>query len=316
MEYRRLGRSGLQISEVALGSWLTYGRSVDDASAAEIIARAFDLGVNFFDTANVYAAGAAEEVVGRAIRDLPRDEIVVGTKLYFPMGGKPNQSGLSRKHIREQAELSLKRLGLDYVDLYQAHRHDESTPLEETLRAFDDLVRAGKVLYVGVSMWSAEQMMQAHALAEKMNLDKIVSNQPAYNMLSRGVEESVLEVCRDLGIGQVAYSPLAQGVLTGKYSGGQVPTDSRAAAPDKQGRFMGKYLDEGALGRVEHLQPIAAELGMSMAQLALAWCLRQECVASVICGATKLAQIEDNAAAAGKTIPADVLQRIDDILAD
>ncbi len=316
MQYRRLGRSGLQVSEVSLGSWLTYGRSVDDRTARQVLHRAFELGVNFFDTANVYGRGAAEEAVGRALRELPRDEYVLGTKCCFPMGEKPNQSGLSRKHILHQADASLRRLGLDYVDLYQAHRFDDESPLEETLRAFDDLVRAGKVRYVGVSMWSADQMIEAHAVAEKLRLDKIVSNQPVYNMLNRQIEGDVLATCQDLGIGQVVYSPLAQGVLTGKYGRGQVPPGSRASEPHKQGRFMGKYLSEATLERVECLRPIACELGMTMAQLALAWCLRQRGVASVICGATKAEQIEDNAGASGKAIPEDALRRIDEILRD
>ncbi len=316
MEYRRLGRCGLKVSEVGLGSWLTYARSVDERAAAEIIHKAFELGVNFFDTANVYAAGAAEQVVGKALRDLPRDEVVLGTKVFFPMGSKPTQAGLSRKHIRDQADASLRRLGTDYVDLYQAHRFDNDTPLDETLRALDDLVRAGKVLYVGVSMWTAGQMIEAHAVAERLLLDKIVSNQPAYNMLNRQIEKDVIPTCETLGVGQLVYSPLAQGVLTGKYAGGAVPPGSRASEPARQGRFMGKYLAEETLRRVEYLKPIAGELGMSMAQLALAWCLRQDNVAAAICGATRPAQIAENAAAAGRKIPPDALRRIDGILSD
>jgi len=314
MEYRKLGRSGLKVSEVALGSWLTYGRAVDDSTAGEIIHKAYDLGINYFDTANVYAGGAAEEAVGKALAEMPRDTYVLATKVFFPMGEQPNQSGLSRKHIHEQLDASLRRLGADYVDIYFAHRFDNDTPLDETLRAFDDLVRAGKVLYVGVSMWTADQMMEAHALAEGMNLDKIVTSQPSYSMLRRDIEKDVLVTCERLGIGQVVYSPLAQGVLTGKYTGGKIPLGSRASAPEKQGRFMGRLLEPETLEQVDHLAAVAAELGMSMAQLALAWCLRQENVASVICGATRPAQIADNAAASGKTIPADALARIEEIL--
>jgi len=314
MQYRRLGRSGLKVSEVGLGSWLTYGRSVDERTATDIIQRAFELGVNFFDTANVYGRGAAEEVVGRALRDLPRDEFVLATKVFFPMGEKPNQSGLSRKHVLEQAEASLRRLGVDYVDLYQAHRYDTDAPLDEVLRAFDDLIRAGKVLYVGVSMWTGGQMMEAHAVAERWGLDRIVSNQPVYNMLRRDIESDVIPTCEDLGVGQVVYSPLAQGVLTGKYAGGEVPPGSRASQPDKQGRFMSEYLSEDNLRRVAYLSPVAEQLGMSMAQLALAWCLRQSNVSSVICGASRVGQIEDNAGASGRTIPADALNRIEDVL--
>ena len=314
MEYRKLGRSGLKVSEVGLGSWLTVGHALDEAGTASIVGKAYDLGVNFFDTANVYAGGAAEEIVGKAVRDLPRDTYVLATKVFFPMGEKPNQQGLSRKHILDQADASLRRLGADYIDLYQAHRFDEGTPLDETLRAFDDLVRAGKVRYVGTSMWTAEQIMQAHALAERMNLDKIVSNQPSYNMLRREVERDVIPACEKLGVGQVAYSPLAQGVLTGKYSGGKIPPGSRAADPKREGRFISGYLTEDAVGRVERLQAVAGELGMSMPQLALAWCLRHENVSSVICGAKRSEQIEENAAASGKAIPEDALRRIDDIL--
>jgi len=316
MQYRRLGRSGLKVSEVALGSWLTYGRSVDEPSAGQIVRRAYELGINFFDTANVYARGAAEEIVGKAVAELPRDTFVLATKVFFPMGDRPTQSGLSRKHILEQADASLKRLGTEYVDLYQAHRYDSDAPLDETLRAFDDLVRSGKVLYVGVSNWSANQIMEAHALSEQMGLDRIVSSQPVYNMLRREAEKDLLPTCETLGVGQVVYSPLAQGVLTGKYGGGQVPPDSRAADPKGEGRFMGKYLDAENLRRVELLAAVAADVGMTMPQMALAWCLRHANVASVICGAKRPEQIEQNAAASGQAIPADALRKIDEILSD
>ena len=314
MEYRKLGRSGLKVSEIALGSWLTYGQTVDEEAATQIIHKAFELGINLFDTANVYAAGAAEKIVGKALRELPRDEYVLATKCFFPMGPKPNQSGLSRKHIHDQAEASLRRLGLDYIDLYQAHRFDNDTPLDETLRAFDDLVRAGKVRYVGVSSWMANQMIEAHAVAERLMLDQIVSHQPMYNMFNRSIEKDIIPTCETLGIGQIVYGPLAQGTLTGKYAGGKIPQGSRASEPEKQGKFMAKYLTEENHKRVEYLRPIAAELDMTMAQLALAWCLRQENLSAVICGATKPTQIEDNSAAAGKKIPPDTLNRIDEIL--
>ncbi|KPK84528.1 MAG: voltage-gated potassium channel [Phycisphaerae bacterium SM23_33] len=314
MEYRRLGRSGLKLGEVGLGSWLTVGHAVDEQATTEIVRKAYELGVNFFDTANVYAAGRAEQLVGQALRELPRDTYVLATKVFFPMGEKPNQSGLSRKHIHEQAHASLKRLGADYIDLYQAHRYDNDAPLDEVLRAFDDLVRAGKVLYVGVSMWTANQIMQAHALAEQMNLNKIVSNQPAYNMLHRDIEKDVISTCESLGVGQLAYSPLAQGVLTGKYSGGAAPTGSRGADPKGEGMFMGRYLRKENIQRVQRLQAVAADLGMTMAQMALTWCLRQKNVSSVICGAKRPQQLEENVAASGKTIPEDALQRIEDIL--
>ena len=313
MEYRNLGRSGLKVSEVALGSWLTFGAAVADKTAVRCIHRAYELGINFFDTANAYNRGAAEDVLGKALAEFPRDTLVIATKVFFPMGKAPNQRGLSRKHVMEQAEASLKRLRTDYVDLYQAHRFDEHTPTDETLRAFDDLVRQGKVLYVGTSSFSAEQIIQAHALAERMNLDRTVSNQPIYNMFRRGIEKDIVPACEKLGVGQVVFSPLAQGVLTGKYCGGERPADSRAAS-SKSEVSINKYMTEEMLGRVELLGAIAADLGMSTAQLALAWCLRLENVSSVICGATKVAHVEDNAAAAGKKIPEDALRKIEDIL--
>ncbi len=315
MEYRKLGRSGLKVSDVSLGSWLTFGDVVDEDVTNRCVHKAYDLGVNFFDTANIYALGAAEVAVGKAIRDLPRDTIVVATKCYFAMGKWPNQSGLSRKHIHDQANLSLKRLGVDYIDLYQCHRYDNNTPMDETLRAIDDLIRAGKVLYAGVSMWTANQILEAHALADKLNLDRVISNQPLYNMLSREIEKDVLPTCEKIGVGQVVFSPMAQGVLTGKYAPGRIPKDSRGA-DSAHNQFMGKYLTEESLRKAERLTAVAKELGMSMAQMALAWCLRFENVASVICGATKVEQVADNAAASGKKLPAEALTKIDAILTD
>jgi aryl-alcohol dehydrogenase-like predicted oxidoreductase len=216
VEYRRLGGSGVKVSEISLGSWLTYGGSVAEEQATACINRAYEIGINFFDTANVYMRGAAEEIVGRALRNVERDSYFLATKVYFPMGEGPNDSGLSRKHITEQCHASLKRLGVDYVDLFQCHRYDENTPLEETLRALDDLVRQGKVLYVGVSEWTADQISDASKIAKEMNLDRIVSNQPQYNMIQRRIEAEVIPLCEREGIGQVVFSPLAQGVLTGK----------------------------------------------------------------------------------------------------
>jgi aryl-alcohol dehydrogenase-like predicted oxidoreductase len=218
LEYRRLGGSGLKVSEIALGSWLTYGGSVAEERARECIRRAYELGINFFDTANVYARGAAEEIVGRALKGFARESYVLATKVYFPMGEGPNDRGLSRKHIMEQCHASLRRLGVDYVDLYQCHRYDTETPLEETLRALDDLVRQGKVLYVGVSEWSAGQISEALRIADEMGFDRIVSNQPCYNMIQRHIERRVMPLCEVEGVGQVVFSPLAQGVLTGKLS--------------------------------------------------------------------------------------------------
>ncbi|MFQ6098247.1 MAG: aldo/keto reductase family protein, partial [Armatimonadota bacterium] len=281
----------------SLGSWLTYGEVIDQKTTRDCIYAAYDVGINFFDTANVYARGRAEEAVGQALAALPRNSYVLATKCYFPMGDGPNDRGLSRKHIFEQCHHSLRRLRTDYIDLYQCHRYDEETPLEETLRALDDLVTQGKVLYVGVSQWTAAQISDALRLAGELNLDRIVSNQPAYNMLNRGIEDEVMPVCGREGIGLVVYSPLAQGVLTGKYkSVDDVPPDSRAAN-DRVNMFIGGYLKQENLAKVERLRPIAARLGVSLAKLALAWCLRRPEVSSVIVGASRASQVEENAAA-------------------
>src|SRR5579871_725277 len=261
MQYRWLGSSGIKISEICLGSWLTYGNATEDATAEACIDRAYELGINFFDTANVYARGKSEEMVGRALKKYPRASYVVATKVFFPMddGPMPNNRGLSRKHIIEQCEASLKRMGLDYIDLYQCHRYDTETPLEETLRALDDLVSQGKILYLGFSQWSAPQIADAVKFQEAHNLDRFVSSQPYYNLLGRGVEKEVIPVCEREGIGQIVFSPLAQGVLTGKYRPGQpLPEGSRASDP-KQNMFMnGGKLDEAVLEKVQRLTPIAA----------------------------------------------------------
>ncbi|HEX8234616.1 MAG TPA: aldo/keto reductase family protein [Abditibacteriaceae bacterium] len=315
MEYRRLGKSGVKVSEVSLGSWLTYGGATENETATQCIHRAYELGINFFDTANVYARGESEKVVGAALKNFARDSYVLATKVYFPMGDGPNDRGLSRKHIMEQCHLSLKRLGTDYIDLYQCHRYDENVPLEETLRALDDLVSQGKVLYVGVSEWNAAQIGDALQLADKLNLDRIVSNQPYYNMLGRGLEKEVLPLCDREGIGQVVFSPLAQGVLTGKYKPGQKPPEGTRAGDPKQNQFLnGGNLDEEQLQKVEKLKPIAGREGLSMAQMALAWCLRQPMVSSVIIGASRPQQVDDNASASGKKLSDETLREIDQAL--
>jgi aryl-alcohol dehydrogenase-like predicted oxidoreductase len=315
MQYRRLGKAGVKVSEVALGSWLTYGGATENQTAQECIRRAYEIGINFFDTANVYARGESEKVVGAALKEFPRDSFVLATKVFFPMGEGPNDKGLSRKHIMEQCHLSLKRLGTDYIDLYQCHRYDEETPLEETLRALDDLVSQGKVLYVGVSQWSAPQIQDALDVADSLNLDRIVSNQPYYNALGRDLEKEVLPLCEKEGIGQVVYSPLAQGILTGKYKPGQAPPEGTRASDPKQNMFLDRgQLDEAQLQKVERLRPIAEREGMSMAQLALAWCLRKPIVSSVIIGASRPQQVDDNAAAAGKALSEETLKQIDEAL--
>ena len=315
MEYRRLGKSGVQVSEVGLGSWLTYGGATENETATACVHRAYELGINFFDTANVYARGESEKVVGAALKNFKRESYVLATKVYFPMGDGPNDRGLSRKHIMEQCHLSLQRLGTDYIDLYQCHRYDENVPLEETLRALDDLVSQGKVLYVGVSEWSASQIQVALQLADRLNLDRIVSNQPFYNMIGRGLEKEVLPLCEQEGIGQVVFSPLAQGVLTGKYQPGQQPPEGTRASDPQQNMFMNNgKLDDAQLQKVERLKPLAQREGISMAQMALAWCLRKPIISSVIIGASRPQQVDDNAVAAGKKLSDETLREIDSVL--
>ncbi|MFT8871603.1 MAG: aldo/keto reductase family protein [Sporolactobacillus sp.] len=312
MKYRHLGNSGLKVSTVSLGSWLTYGGYVANDHAVQTMLKAYDLGINFFDTANVYMRGEAERVVGKAIKAFPRESIVLSTKVYFPMGDGPNDRGLSRKHIMEQAHASLKRLDVDYIDLYYCHRFDTETPIEETLRAFDDLIRQGKVNYIGVSEWSAAQMIEASHIADAKLLHHFIANQSQYSMLYRQIEDDVIPASAAHGISQVCWSPLAQGVLTGKYTSAvDVPENSRAAAG--KGAVQ-RFLTSQNLQIVERLKRIATEAGMSMAQLALAWILRQNNVASVVVGASRPDQIVDNAKAADITLDSDVLQAVEDVL--
>jgi voltage-dependent potassium channel beta subunit len=313
MKCRPLGRSGLKVSEVSLGSWLTLGSSVDREATREIVHRAYDLGINFFDTADVYASGQAEEVLGHALRAIPRRYLVIASKAFFPMSEHPNDRGLSRKHLFESVEASLRRLGTDYLDLHQCHRADPETPLEETVCAYEDLIRQGKVLYWGVSEWSGAQIGEACRLADRRVAYRPVSNQPQYSLLRRKIEAEVLPACEREGVSQIVYSPLGQGVLSGKYSGGAKPSGSRATDTQRN-RFMGAYLEPETLARVDRLRPIASELGITPAQLALAWCLRRPSVASVIIGATRPSQLEENAKASGVEIPAELLARIDAIV--
>ena len=313
MRYRNLGRWGVKVSTVGLGSWLTYGGSVGDDVATACIARAYDVGVNFFDTADVYSGGRAEEVVGRALAGYPRESYVLATKVYFPVGEGPNDRGLSRKHVFEQCHGSLRRLGVDYVDLYQCHRFDPTTPLEETCRAMDDLVRHGKVLYWGVSEWSADQIARAVEVCRSEGWAVPVSNQPQYSALYRRIEARVLPVCADLGVGNVVWSPLAGGVLTGKYATPHdVPEGSRASGPE--GQFLKAWLRPEVLDAVQKLRPVAEDAGATTAQLALAWCLRQPMVSSVIVGATRPEHVDDNAAAADLDLGADVFAAVDAVL--
>ncbi|GAA0242968.1 aldo/keto reductase family protein [Actinomadura nitritigenes] len=317
MEFRYLGRSGLKISEIAYGNWLTHGSQVEEDAARACVRAALDEGITTFDTADVYAGTRAEEVLGRALKGQRREGLEIFTKVYWPTGPGVNDRGLSRKHIMESINGSLRRLGTDYVDLYQAHRFDYETPLEETLRAFDDLVRQGKVLYVGVSEWRAEEIERALKIADEMGFDRIVSSQPQYSMLWRVIEEEVVPLSEREGIGQIVWSPIAQGVLTGKYKPGQALPEGSRATDDKGGADMIKrYLNDDLLTRVQNLKPIADDLGLSMAQLAIAWTLQNPNVSAAIVGASRPEQVADNVKAAGVKLDADVLKRIDDVLGD
>ncbi len=314
MRYRRLGQWGVQVSEVSLGSWLTYGGSVEAEAAEQCIHRAYDLGINLFDTANAYARGAAEEVVGRALARYRRESYVLATKVFFPMSRRPNDSGLSRKHVTEQCHQSLRRLGVDHVDLYQCHRYDEHTPLEETCRAMDDLVRQGEVLYWGVSEWSATQIAEAVRLCRAEGWAVPVSNQPQYSLLWRVIEREVLDVCADVGMGNVVWSPLAQGVLTGKYhSADELPPGTRATTVDAG--IMARFLRQDVLDAVGGLRPIAEEADCTLSQLALAWCLRQPMVSSVIVGASRPGQVADNAAVSELDLDPELVARAGELLA-
>ncbi len=310
MEYRNLGRSGLKVSSVSVGSWLTFGSSVEVRETARLIEQAYDLGVNFFDTADVYARGKSEEAVGAALRSIPRPYVVLATKCFFPMSENPNDRGLSRKHIVESVDASLRRLGTDYIDLHQCHRPDPETPIDETVRAYEDLIRAGKVLYWGVSEWRSAQIVDACRSAALHGAYAPISNQPQYNLIRRGIERDVLPTCEREGLGQVVFSPLAQGVLSGKYSGGKKPSGSRAA-DEERNQFMDDFLRDDVLSRVDALGPIAEACGLSLPQLALAWCLRQPGVSSTIVGVTSEKQLRDNVAAAGVTISEECLARIE-----
>jgi len=301
VHYRNLGNSGLSVSEIGLGSWLTLGSRIDLAGTRVIVRRAFDLGINFFDTADVYSDGAAEEALCSALADIPRRHLVIATKAFFPMSENPNDSGLSRKHLFESVEGSLRRLGSDYLDLHQCHRPDPNTPIEETVGAYEDLIRQGKLLYWGVSEWGSGEIVDACDSADARLAYRPISNQPQYSIMRRALEHEVLATCEERGLGQVVFSPLGQGVLSGKYSGGARPEESRAA-DDKRNSFMDAYLEPDEVAKVDRLKPLADELSLSLPQLALAWCLRRPNVASVIVGVTRSAQLEDNIGASGVSL--------------
>ncbi len=297
-----------------MGGWLTHGKSIDDATTTEIIHKSFDLGVNFFDTADVYNSGAAETSLGRAIKGLKREELVIATKCYFPMSDRPNDRGLGRKHITESVHNSLKRLDIEYLDIMQFHRFDADTCLDETVRAIDDLVRAGKVLYWGVSEWKAQQITDLVHTAQELNANPPASNQPIYNMLTRGIEDGVLQSCEQFGIGNVVFSPLAQGVLTGKYVPGAPAPEGSRGADSSSNMFMRNLMEETTLQRVQDLKEYVASLGHGLAEFALAWCLRQKQVSSVIIGATSASQVEANVKASGMQLDALVWERAERIL--
>jgi aryl-alcohol dehydrogenase-like predicted oxidoreductase len=310
MEYRQLGRSDLQVSEISLGSWLTYGVGVEADAGRACVERALDVGINFFDTANVYGRGAAEEFLGATLSGMERSSYVLATKVFFPMSRKDR--GLSAAQIHKQIEASLRRLRTDYVDLYQCHRYDRDTPLEETMQALTDVVREGKARHIGVSEWKAHQIKAA---LELPGVERIVSNQPQYSMLYREPEKEVFPRCEQEGIGQVVWSPLAQGVLTGKYEPGSPPPEHSRAAHESMGQMMGRWRDDDVLEAVQKLKPVADQAGLTMAQLALAWVLRLPVMSSAIIGATRPEQVEDNAAASGVKLSDDVLRAIDEALA-
>ncbi|WP_433184532.1 aldo/keto reductase family protein [Actinoallomurus sp. CA-150999] len=316
MEFRHLGRSGLKVSEISYGNWITHGSQVEEDAAKACVQAALEEGVTTFDTADVYAGTRAEEVLGRALKGQRRESLEIFTKVYWPTGDGPNDRGLSRKHIVESIHGSLRRLQTDYVDLYQAHRFDHETPLEETLKTFDDLVRQGKVLYIGVSEWRAEEIARALKIADEMGFDRIVSNQPQYNMIWRVIESEVVPLCEKEGVGQIVWSPIAQGVLTGKYQPGAAPPAGSRATDEKSGAaFIQRLLNDDVLTRVQQIKPLAEEAGLSMAQLAIAWVLQNPNVSSAIIGASRPEQVRDNVKAAGVTLDAELLGRIDEILA-
>ena len=315
MQYRKLGRTGLKVSEISLGSWLTYGNAVENNMAVKTIDTAYELGINFFDTANAYNRGEAEKVVGEALGKYRRDSYVLATKVFFPMGDGPNDRGLSRKHLFEQAHASLKRLKVDYIDILYCHRYDPETPVEETLRTIDDLIRQGKIFYAGVSEWTGAQLQEAINVADRYLLDRIVVNQPLYNILDRKIENEVIPVSEKNGISQVVFSPLAQGVLTGKYKDPRnLPVDSRATN-DKMNGFIKRYMSDNTLNAVTKINTVADKSGIPMSRLALAWVLRQRNVASALIGASKPEQVVENVKASGYTLSNDIINEIDAALA-
>ena len=315
MEFRYLGNSGFKISAISYGNWITHGSQVEEDAANACVKRALDLGITTFDTADVYAGTRAEAVMGRALAGVPRESIEVFTKVYWPTGGGVNDRGLSRKHIMHSIDASLKRLNMDHVDLYQAHRFDVETPLEETMLAFADVVRQGKSLYIGVSEWDADQITRGAALARELHVP-LISNQPQYSMLWRVIEQEVIPASHDAGMSQIVWSPMAQGVLTGKYFPGQPPPEGSRATDELSGKnFISRWLNDDVLTKVQQLKPIAQQAGITMAQMSIAWALKNKNVASAIVGATRPEQLDDNVKASGVVLDADTLKAIDKVLA-
>lgn len=319
MKYRRLGKSGIKVSEIALGSWLTYGTVTEREQSVQCVKQAYDLGINHFDCANVYGSEphAAEVVLGEALAPYRRESYIVTTKAYWPVGEGVNDRGLSRKHLFSEIDKSLKALNVDYVDIFYCHRYDAETDLEETVRALDDLVAAGKVLYAGLSEWPADKIAAGTALQKQLGLRKFAASQPVYNMFNRYIEPAVIPVCDAAGIGQVVFSPLAQGVLTGKYQKGQpAPAGSRGATEQVKGAIQGYLNNERLLNKVEQLRGVANQLEISLAQLALAWVLRLDSVSSALIGASRPEQVTENAKASGVVLADAVLEQIEGILKD
>jgi aryl-alcohol dehydrogenase-like predicted oxidoreductase len=314
MEFRHLGRSGLMVSEISYGNWITHGSQVEEDAAFACVRAALDAGITTFDTADVYAGTRAEDVLGRALENERREGLEIFTKVYWPTGPGRNDRSLSRKHIMESINGSLRRLRTDYVDLYQAHRYDHSTPLEETMEAFADVVHSGKALYIGVSEWTAAQLRDAHKLARELHIP-LVSNQPQYSMLWRVIEAEVVPASEELGVGQIVWSPMAQGVLSGKYLPGQPPPAGSRATDEKSGAgFIARWMTDDVLTRVQQLKPLAEQAGLSMAQLAVAWVLQNPNVSSAIIGASRPEQVHDNVKAAGVKLDAELLKAIDEIV--
>jgi len=317
MDFRYLGNSGLKISEVTFGNWLTHGSQVENDAATACVRAALDNGISTFDTADVYANTKAEVVLGEALKGERRESLEIFTKVYWPTGpGGKNDVGLSRKHIMESVDASLTRLQTGYVDLYQAHRYDTETPLEETMQAFADVVRAGKALYIGVSEWTAEQIRAGHALSKDLGF-QLISSQPQYSMLWRVIEDEVIPTSRELGISQIVWSPIAQGVLSGKYLPGEAPPAGSRATDEKGGADMiSRFMKDDVLSRVQDLRPVADELDLTMAQLAIAWVLQNDNVATALVGASRPEQVVENVKASGVRIPDELMRRIDKVLGE